>query len=98
MPAHPFHLPHSPLLINPPLLPCSWLPSLEKVIEGIAASHPHAGFRLWLSSAPTDGFPLAILQRGIKMTTEPPKGLRANLLRWGHEEEGRQLGQGASCD
>ena len=59
----------------------SWLPELQKIIEGLEERKPHEHFRLWLSSNPTDRFPLAILQRGIKMTTEPPKGLRANLAR-----------------
>ena len=59
----------------------SWLPALEKIVEGLPARKPHANFRLWLSSSPSPAFPIAILQRGLKMTTEPPKGLRANLLR-----------------
>ncbi|KAJ9531884.1 hypothetical protein QJQ45_022007, partial [Haematococcus lacustris] len=59
----------------------SWLPTLDKLIEGFEARRPHENFRLWLSSSPSPAFPIAILQRGIKMTTEPPKGLRANLLR-----------------
>lgn len=59
----------------------SWLPTLDKIIEGFEKASPHKNFRLWLSSNPSDQFPIAILQRGIKMTTEPPKGLRANLQR-----------------
>eukprot|EP00854_Cymbomonas_tetramitiformis_P005380 gene5380-6528_t len=59
----------------------SWLPTLDKAIESFAARNPHETFRLWLSSNPTPFFPLAILQRAIKMTTEPPKGLRANMAR-----------------
>lgn len=59
----------------------SWLPALEKIVESLPARKPHANFRLWLSSSPSPAFPIAILQRGLKMTTEPPKGLRANLLR-----------------
>ncbi|CAD7700814.1 unnamed protein product [Ostreobium quekettii] len=59
----------------------SWLPTLDKIIEGMEGQRPHEDFRLWLSSSPSPKFPMAILQRGIKMTTEPPKGLRANLFR-----------------
>lgn len=59
----------------------SWLPTLDKIIEGLPDRQPHADFRLWLSSNPSKEFPIAILQRGLKMTTEPPKGLRANLMR-----------------
>lgn len=53
----------------------SWLPALDKIVEGLEARKPHPDFRLWLSSSPSPLFPIAILQRGIKMTTEPPKVL-----------------------
>ena len=59
----------------------SWLPTLDKIVETFPSKQPHENFRLWLSSNPTSAFPIAILQRSIKMTTEPPKGLRANMLR-----------------
>ena len=63
-------------------LAASWLPSLEKIIEDYCDEKTyHPDFRLWLSSSPTPKFPLTILQRGLKMTTEPPKGLKANLRR-----------------
>ena len=38
-------------------------------------------FRLWLTSMPTSSFSIAILQNSVKMTLEPPQGLRNNLLR-----------------
>eukprot|EP00605_Chrysophyceae_sp_TOSAG23-4_P000236 GSChrysophyteH1.ASY1.ANO1.273.1 assembled CDS len=59
----------------------SWMPTLEKLIEAeLVEGTPPKSFRLWLSSSPTQEFPISILQRGIKMTTEPPKGLRSNLM------------------
>ena len=59
----------------------SWLPTLEKIIDDLPRRKPHADFRLWLSSNPHPKFPIAILQQGLKMTTEPPSGLKANLAR-----------------
>nr|XP_034179953.1 dynein heavy chain 2, axonemal [Osmia lignaria] len=63
-------------------LSLSWMPKLDKIVETLGSSKTlHPQFRLWLSSSPTPQFPISILQAGIKMTTEPPKGLKANMKR-----------------
>lgn len=68
-------------------LSISWMPDLEKIVERFCnakegeTGNPHPKFRLWLSSKPHPKFPITILQRGLKMTTEPPRGLRANMVR-----------------
>ncbi|XP_022110107.1 dynein heavy chain 1, axonemal-like isoform X1 [Acanthaster planci] len=58
----------------------SWMPSLERLIENIDPDKVHRDFRLWLTSMPSPKFPVAILQNSSKMTIEPPRGIKANLM------------------
>uniref|UniRef100_A0A4W3IMR6 Dynein axonemal heavy chain 1 n=1 Tax=Callorhinchus milii TaxID=7868 RepID=A0A4W3IMR6_CALMI len=59
----------------------SWMPSLERLIETIDSDKVHRDFRVWLTSLPSNRFPVSILQNGSKMTIEPPRGIKANLLK-----------------
>jgi dynein heavy chain, axonemal len=55
----------------------SWLKTLEIVFDNITKPDPM--FRLWLTTNPTDMFPLGILQKSLKVVTEPPDGLGQNI-------------------
>ena len=69
-------------------LATSWLTTLEKIVDDMISASTaggstpiHNDFRLWLTSYPSDRFPASILQCSVKMTNEPPKGIRANVLK-----------------
>ena len=71
----------------------SWMPRLELIVDSLGeraeamaqgsapAGTIHPDFRLFLTSMPADYFPVPVLQTGSKLTNEPPRGIRANLMR-----------------
>jgi len=59
-----------------------FMPHLEGAVLGLPEIEDiHPEFRLYLTSTPVDFFPVSVLQNGVKLTTEPPRGLKANITR-----------------
>ena len=71
---------HWVLLNNVHLMP-KWLLELEKKLNEYASEGSHEKFRIFLTSDPSNTIPIGILSRCIKITNEPPSGLRSNLKR-----------------
>jgi len=66
------------VMLNNCHLLVSWLKELEALFETISVK-PNPEFRLWLTTTPTKAFPLGILQKSLKVVTEPPDGLGQNI-------------------
>jgi dynein heavy chain len=71
---------HWIFLQNIQLMP-DFLKALEKVLDAYALEGSHQQFRLYLSSDPVKSIPIGLLERSIKLTNEPPSGLKANMKR-----------------
>ena len=75
---------HWVILNNVHLMP-RWLVRLEKILDAFQLDNngegSHEKFRLFLTSDAAKTIPIGVLNRSIKLTNEPPTGLRANLKR-----------------
>ena len=41
----------------------------------------HPDFRIWLTSMSVDYFPQMLLHQSLKITSEPPKGIKSSMIR-----------------
>jgi len=71
---------HWVMLQNIHLMP-AFLINLEKKLDAFAAEGSHVNFRVYLSAEPSNDIPIGVMERSIKLTNEPPQGLKPNLKR-----------------
>jgi dynein heavy chain len=71
---------HWVVLNNVHLMP-RWLQELEKKLDEFNLEGSNPKFRLFLSSDASNNIPIGLLNRCIKITNEPPAGLKANIKR-----------------
>mmetsp|Transcript_75525 Transcript_75525/g.104474 ORF Transcript_75525/g.104474 Transcript_75525/m.104474 type:complete len:703 (+) Transcript_75525:4618-6726(+) len=59
------------------------LPELESMMDSLFNSKTPVNekFRMFMSANPHEKFPISLLQRSLKVTMEPPRGIKANMLR-----------------
>lgn len=71
---------HWVVLENIHLMP-RWTSRLEKILDDYVTEGSHKDFRVFLTAEPSDTLPVGLLERSIKLTNEPPSGLKQNLKR-----------------
>ncbi|CAI2310079.1 unnamed protein product [Caenorhabditis sp. 36 PRJEB53466] len=57
------------------------LTAVPSIFKHLSLTTPHENFRLWLTTEADARFPSMMLQQSLKITFEPPPGVRNNLLR-----------------
>ena len=58
----------------------SFMNELEKIVDNISYNS-ESRFRLFLTTLPSKVIPISIMQNSIKLTNEPPRGLKQSMLR-----------------
>jgi dynein heavy chain len=58
----------------------SFMNELEKIIDNIERNDG-SDFRLFLTASPSKTIPISIIQNSIKLTNEPPRGLKQSMIR-----------------
>jgi len=58
----------------------SFMPTLDALFEEVVPN-PESSFRIWMTTEPSDKFPVTIVQNAVKMTSEPPKGIQQNMIK-----------------
>lgn len=64
-----------------------FMPALEEKVEwlrkvkGTEEDTSDNEFKMWLTTMPEPEFPVSLYQEGVKITYEPPQGLKQNMLR-----------------
>ena len=71
---------HWVILNNIHLMP-RWCIELEKKLDQFAVEGSHTKMRVFLTGEPSNGIPIGILSRCIKLSNEPPAGMQANVMR-----------------
>ena len=62
-----------------------------------AAAAPHADARVWITTEALPGFPIGLLQAGVRVACEAPSGIRAGMLHaFAPAGGGRRGGRGSS--
>jgi len=67
------------VILNNVHLMARWLIKVEKLLADYALKGSHKDFRVFLSSDPDTHIPVGILESCVKLTNDPPSGLKANL-------------------
>lgn len=59
----------------------SWMENLDAICNKINQEYIHPEFRLWLTTSPVSTFPVSVLQNSVRITIEPPQGIKATLIK-----------------
>ena len=70
---------------------------LERTVESIESRTTAKDFRLWLTTASTPSFPVAVLQSAVKLTNDQPASVKQTLKNVYHQFDDADLSHAANA-